>query len=45
MGGDDVVTFTGFKLNYNKAIKYEQDPQKKNEIMNNLYKEGGTWDT
>jgi Tfp pilus assembly protein PilF len=31
--------------NYTKAIKYEQDPQKKNEIMNNLYKEGGTWDT
>jgi len=31
--------------NYTKAIKYEQDPQKKNDIMNKLYKEGGTWDT
>jgi hypothetical protein len=30
---------------YPKAIKYKQDPHKKNEIMNNLYKEGGTWDT
>ena len=31
--------------NYTKAIKYEHDPQKKNDIMNKLYKEGGTWDT
>jgi len=30
--------------NYTQALKLEQDPEKKSRIMNDLFKEGTTWD-
>jgi len=29
---------------YTKALKYERDADKKNAIMSQLFKSGGTWD-
>ncbi|MDE3117933.1 MAG: tetratricopeptide repeat protein [Nitrospirota bacterium] len=30
--------------NYALALKHEQDPEKKSKIMNDLFREGNTWD-
>jgi hypothetical protein len=30
--------------NYAQALKLEKDPERKNQIMNDLFKEGNTWD-
>jgi tetratricopeptide (TPR) repeat protein len=30
--------------NYAQALKFEKDPQKKSQIMNDLFREGNTWD-